>query len=125
MQRIIAAGDEFWKQVVTKTPPELDDTDDTYKLLGEMNPAQVVGKVIPFSEDAHQWAAELEVLKDASKDNEDRTTHLKNLLRAELGDAEMGVFGDGSGYTYKQQFRKESVSKASTSRPLKAFDAKP
>lgn len=102
IEDLIHAEFGFWENVETKTEPEVDGSESTYRALHKMFPEQVEGKsVVLEGENAdlyRQWAN--------AKDVSDTSGKLATLLRAQLelivGDAESIIVDGKAVLTYKK-----------------------
>ena len=101
-------------------PPQAEDAAVLARLYPRHSPG--VTKAMPGEFIAvREEIEELETVRDAAIE---KINELKNRVRAEMGDAEIGVLANGAGWRWKTQHKQEYVVKASTSRPLTAFRAK-
>lgn len=102
IQDLIEAEFGFWENVETKTEPEVDGSESTYRALHKLFPAQVEGKSVTLEggqvDTYRQWAN--------AKDMSDTAEKLATLLRAQLelivGDAESVVVDGKAVITYKK-----------------------
>jgi len=113
----------WWHEYVVPQvppPPQAEDAAVLARLYPRHSPG--VTKAMPGEFIAvREEIEELETVRDAAIE---RINALKNRVRAEMGDAEIGVLATGAGWRWKTQHKQEHVVKASTSRPLTAFKAK-
>lgn len=93
---------EFLRRVELRDPPRPDQAQDSAKAaLAAIYPEEEPGKVIALPAEAGAWH-EQKVEGKRQKDEGQRLENEANgMLRSYLGDAERGVFADGSGYTLK------------------------
>jgi putative phage-type endonuclease len=107
---------EFWQRVETRTPPEVDSSLATAKVLSKLHPSDN-GEVIMLPTDADEWAAKLAEAKAAKKAAEEAEALYSNHLRAAIGDATFGVTPSGSYFSWKTQ---EANYKAQEARVVKS-----
>lgn len=110
---------EFWAGVLDGRPPAPDNTQATADALRKLYPHHEPGKTVDLPAELRDYAAELSEVKDAMSGLSADKRRLENEIKAALGDAEGGVFPDGSGFTFKAQTRKEHVVAESTFRVLR------
>jgi len=95
-------AEAFLKLVESNTPPEVDGNPATTKAItlyaGDPEP----GKIARFPQEFATYAEELEALKNAQKEAEEREILLKNQMRSMMGDAEWGYLPDGTTFSWKQ-----------------------
>lgn len=102
IQDLIEAEFGFWENVETKTEPEVDGSESTFRALHKLFPTPVEGKSVTLEggqiETYRQWAN--------AKDMSDTAEKLATLLRAQLelivGDAESIVVDGKTVITYKK-----------------------
>lgn len=109
---------EFWHLVHTNTPPEVDGSFATAKILAKLHPDDN-GEAIMLPEEASNWHRQIEDAKEAIKAAEATKTAAENQIKAILGDATFGMLPDGSRYSWKTQERAEYVCKATSFRVLR------
>lgn len=113
---------EFWKRVQGELPPpDPDGSDATTEALKRR---RVDAKAIELSPDVRTWTEELEAIERKGRIIGQNARSLKNKIRAALGDASTGVFGDGTGWRIQTITRKEAIVKASTYTKLSRIKAK-
>jgi putative phage-type endonuclease len=93
---------EFWQHVETRTPPPVDSSLATAKILAKLHPDDN-GEVIALPGDADSWAAKLAEAKAAKKAAEEVESLYSNQLRAAIGDATFGVTPAGCYFRWKTQ----------------------
>lgn len=108
----------FWRRVEEHIPPEPDGTEHSKRALAAMYPHAEEGKVVELPGELIDVADELEVAKAEKKAAEKRATEAENRIKAALGDAERGVFADGSGFSFKEVHLPERNMKPTTFRRL-------
>ena len=105
--------EKFWNNhIIPRVAPEPTDARDLQVI--ESLPREQ-GLVIKLDEDLRQYALQMEEAKRQIKELEEveRTCRIKIL--STMGDAETGLFEDGSGYSYIQQTRNSPAREATTS----------
>ena len=123
-QRIVLAAARFWKQVRGELPPpEPDDHKSTLTtLMGQKRESKTFDLSAPnIAEMALNIDAELRAANAAKSDAEKRLKAAKSKMLRLIGDADRGIFSDGSGYEIRTVFKKSYTTKDSTSRQLKRF----
>lgn len=108
----------FWKCVETRTPPEVDGSIATAKILAKLHPEDS-GDTVMLPVEASEWTEQIEGAKEAIKAAEAAKVAAENLLKSKLGDASYGVLSDGSRWSWKTQTRKEHIVAESTFRVLR------
>ena len=110
---MMAAEDEFWIRVMSKEPPEVDESPETRKILQQLHP-QDNGESIALPPPAILWDEQLETTKRELKELESQKRLLENRLRAAIGDNTFGCLPDGTTYSYKTQTTNYPPREAST-----------
>lgn len=87
---------EFWKLVETKTPPPVDGSPSTSKVLRTIYPADS-GEIIELPIEAEVWATERQGFLLKQKQYEKEIAEIDNKLRAAIGTASIGVLSGGLG----------------------------
>jgi putative phage-type endonuclease len=108
----------FWHCVETRTPPPVDGTEFTRKVLGALHPEDN-GMTIELGDEAIEWADKLEQAKQESNALKDLEELYSNRLRAAIGPNTFGVLPDGRAFSYKTQTRKAFYVEESTFRVLR------
>lgn len=121
-ERIISACDTMWKRINGALPPP--DADGHRATTNALKKRSVEAKAIELSHDAREWSDELGMLERQIGTLSDEAQSLKNKIRAAMGDASTGVFGDGSGWRVQTINRKETVTKASSYSAMKRIKSK-
>ena len=114
----------FWRNhIETETPPT-PNADDRDALL-RMFPQEVAGKIIELPALFVDLDAELAEVAAERKRLTEREDEIKNLIRAELGDAEAGIV-PGTGFMFKNKLetRKAHQVAESAARVLRRVKAK-
>lgn len=125
--KIIDAAATFWKQVRGELPaPEPDDHKSTLAtLMGQKRESKTFDLSAPNIDAlARQIDEEIQMAAEAKSMAEKMHREAKSKMLRLLGDADRGVFSDGSGYEIRTVSKKEFTVKASTSRQLKRFTNK-
>jgi len=115
---LIPKLEEFWNLIQTRTPPEVDGSLATAKVLAKLHPEDS-GDTVALPQDAREWAATLEAAKQTIKDMEAVKTEAENKLKAAIGSATFGMLPDGARYSWKTQTRKSYVVEENTFRVLR------
>lgn len=103
------AANDFMKHVTDGTPPEADGSEATTKAIGEIYPQSDGSEITLFGLEA--CATEYTILSEEIEKLKNRQEELKNVMCAEMGDAEKATIGDHK-ITWKTQIRKTFDSKA-------------
>jgi predicted phage-related endonuclease len=112
----------FWKRVQGELPPpEADGSDATTDAL---KARVLTAKAIELPPDVREWEGILAGAEKEVKKHEAVVQEMKNKIRASLGDATVGIHGDGSGWRVQTINRREVVTKASTYTKLVKFEPK-
>lgn len=125
--KIIDAAATFWKQVRGELPaPEPDDHKSTLAtLMGQKRESKTFDLSAPNIDAlARQIDEEIQMAAEAKSMAEKMHREAKSKMLRLIGDADRGVFSDGSGYEIRTVSKKEFTVKASTSRQLKRFTNK-
>lgn len=121
IQWLIKKETDFWQKVVSGEPPRPDDSESSRRALELLYPVAQPDKTVALPADADAWAAQLAEAKAAIKKAEELKRQAENNIKAAIGDAEMGVFPDGSGYKWANVHKDSYVVKASDIRVLREF----
>lgn len=114
---------EFWRCVESDTPPPVDGTDATRRVLQLLYPEVTVDE-IELHEDYQQIAVELAEWKDRRKVAEMEVKRREAEIMAAMGDAERAVIpGHDKAFTWKLQHRKEYTVAAKSFRVLREVKA--
>lgn len=94
-EELVEAGERFWKEHVEAAEPPMFDLRHprTEELLKELHP-EVIRPSVELTELGIEAAAEYHAAKAAVDEAQARLDEIKNVLRAELGDAGAGYDGD-------------------------------
>lgn len=96
--------DAFWQSVMNKTPPEVDGSAATAKVLARLHPDDDGSEIILPDESAN-WTRTIEDAKAAIKAAEAEQVAAENKLKAALGSATFGMLPDGRIWSWKTQER--------------------
>lgn len=118
IDRMVRALGEFWALVESRTPPPVDGSEHTARVLARMFPRDD-GSVVSLPDEAREWDSALVALKAQRSAIDKNVTLLENQIKAALGEASEGLLPDGGRYTYRAQTRKEYVCPESTFRVLR------
>lgn len=110
--------EQFWHHVETRTPPPVDGSELTAKVLGRLHPEDN-GMTIELGDEAIEWAAKLAEAKEAIKAHGEIESLYANRLRAAIGPNTFGQLPDGTTFSYKTQTRKSYVVNEATFRVLR------
>ena len=108
----------FWQAVESKTPPEVDGSLATAKVLAKLHPEDS-GETIVLPPESADWTAQLEQAKASIKAAEALKTDAENRIKAALGDATFGMLPDGSRWSWKSQDRAGYTVEPTTFRVLR------
>ena len=121
-EEIVKRVSTFWRRVQGELPPpEADGHDATTDALRRR---KLQAKAIVFGDDVREWTQILTAAEKREKENTAVIAEMKNKIRAALGDADTGVWADGTGWRVQTITRKESVTRASTYTALKRIKNK-
>jgi predicted phage-related endonuclease len=104
IKTLIELEEEFWHLVKTGTAPPADDSDSTTKTLARLYP-RASEKAIALGTEFYFHARMRVQLKNAAKFIEKKLQAIDNLLKAAIGEAEIGLLEDGAGFSWKNQHR--------------------
>ena len=110
--------ESFWRHVVDRTPPAVDASPATAKVLHKLHPDDN-GCTVELPDEAEEWADSLESIKDEIKRLEELKTLHENKLKFAIGDNTFGQLPKGARFSFKTQTRAEHVVRASTFRVLR------
>ena len=109
---------DFWDLVQAKTPPAVDGTLATAKILARLHPEDS-GETIALPAESADWDAELTAAKAEIAAAEARKLAAENQLKAALGDATFGVLPSGGRWSWKTTERKGYVVEPTSFRQLR------
>jgi predicted phage-related endonuclease len=121
IQSLASRVTRFWQNVKNGTPPE--PTADDGEALRLLHPKQVEGKTIELPARYAAMDGLIVEYKEQIKTAKESLAFYENQFKAAIGDAEFGVFPDGTRYSYKRQVRKAHQVKESESRVLRRLKA--
>jgi putative phage-type endonuclease len=111
---LIDIEQKFWDKVQAGVQPEMDFTHQTTaELIKRMYPG-TNGQTIELPQDALSWHNTLLAAKKHIKDYKGVVDGAESHLKSLMGEAAVGKFTDGSGYTRKEVRVKESIRQASS-----------
>ncbi|MDE2471076.1 MAG: YqaJ viral recombinase family protein, partial [Bradyrhizobium sp.] len=90
----------FWEAIETRTPPEIDASLSTARILEKLHPMDN-GESVALPEEALQWDADLKGAKAKVKDLEELIRDRENRIKAAVGDCTFGVLPDGGRFSWK------------------------
>lgn len=93
---------EFWRLVETETPPPPTGDEGDARTLARMYPREQEGKTIALPPDFLDLRWQLDAAEQARAEAEEQIEHIRNRVRAEMGDAERAILPDGSGWTWTE-----------------------
>ncbi len=117
IRQIIARGSELWDRILDRRPPDPDGsaaTQETLKRLFSTDDGSSVVLPAALEPIVYGWRDVKEKIAALEKEK----VLLENQIKATMGNAQLGVFLNGDGVTWKTQQRREQVVKAGTARPL-------
>lgn len=95
-KKIVDACNEMWKRIRGELPPpEADGHPATTRALASR---QLNAKVVQLSHDVQKWSDEAKLEAKLASACAAKSQALENKIRAAMGDATTGLFGDGTGY---------------------------
>lgn len=115
---------DFWDMVVRGERPDPDDSESSRRALDLLYPTEQPAKMVALPAEALDWSRELTEAKELIRRGEDMKRHAENNIKAAIGDAEIAVFADGTGYSWKTQERAEYTVKASSVRVFREYKHK-
>ena len=114
----------FWcDHVLTGAPPEPDGSDATSAAIAAVWPHHSEGETVAV-DDLAELLTERGELKDLIANRERRVKEIDNLLKARLGDAEIGTLDGRPHLTYRTVERKGYTVEPSTHRQLRTIPNK-
>lgn len=120
IERIIDEGKYFWGQVETENMPIDHITEDDTEVVKALWPKALPDSEILLPEDAVEWDDALRAAEADEKAAHTDVERLKNQIRAAMGNKELGVLPDGSGfYTWKNQPKSGYTVEPTESRVLR------
>lgn len=110
--------ESFWQSIVSRTPPPVDGSLATAKVLARLHPEDT-GETVMLPGDAVEWAERIAKAKADIEAAEAVKTEMENRIKAELGKATFGVMPDGSRWSWKTQNRAGYTVAPTTCRVLR------
>jgi putative phage-type endonuclease len=110
--------ESFWAAVQSKTPPEVDGSLATAKVLAKLHPEDN-GQTVTLPPESAEWTIQLEQAKATIKGAEAVKIECENRIKAALGDATFGLLPDGSRWSWKTQDRAGYTVEPTTFRVLR------
>lgn len=110
--------EDFWHRVLSNTPPDVDGSFATAKILAKLHPDDD-GSTVELPAEAANWQREIEDAKEIIKAAEARKVAAENHVKAAIGDCTFGMLPDGSRFSWKTQTRAEHIVQESTFRVLR------
>jgi len=111
-------GAEMWRRIQENDPPPADGSEATARALARVFPKDD-GETVALPGALIEASDELDALKATIKAAEAREKELEALIKSAIGGASAGVLADGSGWTWKEQGRAETVQAACRFRVLR------
>jgi putative phage-type endonuclease len=115
---------EFWQLIETNTPPEVDGSEATAKVLLRLNPADN-GLAVKLPDDFREAYEELEALARVVKSAEARQVEIKNRLRAALGPNTFGELPCGRWCSWQTSQTNGYTVQPRVGRTLRLHKSKP
>lgn len=109
---------DFWQAVESRTPPPVDGSLATAKVLARLHPDDS-GETVMLPPEAADWTANRADAIAQIEAAEKIKTEAENRIKAALGDATFGVMPDGSRWSWKTQERRGYTVEASKCRVLR------
>jgi putative phage-type endonuclease len=123
-QFMLETAHAFWRDhVLAGVPPQADGSDATARAIADVWPEHQEGVEADLTHLAEQITLRGE-LKDRIADAEKRLKAIDNAIKAELGDAEVGLVGGHPMFTYRTAQRASYTVEATTYRTLRATPIK-
>lgn len=116
----------FWGRVVTKTPPAIDGSEASARLLRALFPRESGGTTTVLPQVALDWDAHYVQMSQRITELEQARDEAKHFLQNAIGEAEVGLLPDGSGirYSWKTQSRRERLQPAWSGRVFRRHAAR-
>lgn len=118
IDRMVRALGEFWELVESGTPPPVDGSEYTARVLARIFPVDN-GSIVRLPDESRDWDSALVGLKAQRSVIDKNIGLLENQFKAALGESSEGLLPDGGRYTWKEQTRKEYVCPESKFRVLR------
>lgn len=115
---LVSKLEAFWECVQTRTPPEVDASIATARILERLHPNDN-GEAVSLPADAVQWDADLKGCKAKIKELEEMARDRENRIKQAIGDCTYGVLPDGGRFSWKTTERAGYEVKPTTYRTLR------
>lgn len=123
--QIVNLTRQFWDDYVRAgTQPPPDASDSAKHALAALYPEEDPGLVVELGMEQLELARELDAIAAQKSSLEKREKHIKNLIRAAMGDATAAYFADHSGFTLKTVSKQGHTVAAHSYRDLRRKKAK-
>ncbi|MDP2662100.1 MAG: YqaJ viral recombinase family protein [Dehalococcoidia bacterium] len=107
LAQIVKGGGEFWELVQRGEAPIADSSNETAKAIKALWPKARIGAEKVLREEANEWDYQLVQAKENKSLYEKLVKELENKLKADIGDAQVGILPNGKGaYTYLNRTRR-------------------
>lgn len=94
INELIQAEADFWELVQTETPPELDGSEASTRIVSKLYPEAEKGTVIDLPDDAFDLIRQHDEAAQAEKEAKELKDEAANRLKNMIGDAEKGIIFD-------------------------------
>lgn len=115
---------DFWRLVQRRQQPPVDDSKMTEEALRRLYKTEVEEKTVDLGMSGLDWDREREEAIALIREGTRRKRLIDNLIRASMGDAEVGLLPDGGRFTWRTEHRREHIVPASANRVLRRSGAK-
>jgi putative phage-type endonuclease len=115
---LVEKEEEFWDMVQRGIQPAADASDSTREILLRLYPKDT-GASIVLPEELQEARDKRQELKAQIKRAEEELQGFDNQIKAAIGNATIGLFPDGTGYSWKHQDRDPYTVSASDFRVLR------
>lgn len=115
---IVTQAKKFWKLVESRTPPPVDDSEETARVLVALHPDDS-GDSVALPSGFGKLDKKLAGIKRRIADLERKERAIENRIKAEIGAATFGLIPGGGAFSWKTQERKGYVCQPSKSRVLR------
>ena len=106
---LLAIGAEFWQWVQDRTPPPVDGSPATGKLLDRLHPAGNGETVVADAADVEKWLAIRKTAKEQAEAADLAVTDAENHLKSVCGDASEVHIRGARAYSWPQYRRKGAI----------------
>lgn len=100
---------KFWKRVEGALPPP--DADGHPATTAALQRRKLDAKAINLGDEVANWTRALSIVETDLKRAKEAVAEYKNKIRAAMGDASVGIFGDGTGWRISPRAATEFVTK--------------